>query len=85
MPVAESLACGTPVVSSNRGSLPEVGGQLALQCDPNDGEALLAAVRLALHDSELRTRVEREGPNWVKQFQAPAVAQKLHRFYVELN
>lgn len=40
LPVLESLACGTPVVTSNNSSLPEVGGDAAFYVDPNDIEAL---------------------------------------------
>ncbi|HEY7414037.1 MAG TPA: glycosyltransferase family 1 protein, partial [Ktedonobacteraceae bacterium] len=40
IPVAEALACGTPVVTSNISSLPEAGAQLALCVDPYDTAAL---------------------------------------------
>lgn len=39
-PVVEAMACGTPVLSSNRASLPEVGGDAALYFDPEDEEDL---------------------------------------------
>ncbi len=40
LPVLESLACGTPVVTSNVSSLPEVGGDAAFYIDPNDIDGL---------------------------------------------
>lgn len=54
MPVLEAMACGCPVVSSNRTSLPEVAGDAALLVDPEDAEALADAVRRVLMDAALR-------------------------------
>lgn len=40
LPVLESMACGTPVVTSNNSSLPEVGGEAAIYTDPDDIDGL---------------------------------------------
>lgn len=48
LPVAEAAACGTPVLSSNRSSLPEAAPG-ALLADPEDLDALAAAMAQALH------------------------------------
>jgi O-antigen biosynthesis alpha-1,2-mannosyltransferase len=45
MPVLEAMQAGVPVVTSNRSALPEVTGQAALLVDPDDTEALAAALR----------------------------------------
>lgn len=81
MPVAEALACGTPAVISNRGALPEVGGKLAVQCDPFDVEGLTAAVYSALYDPVIADLASGQGPAWIKQFRAPVVANKMVKFY----
>ncbi|HEX5909059.1 MAG TPA: glycosyltransferase, partial [Thermoleophilaceae bacterium] len=53
LPVLEAMAAGTPVVSSNRGALPETCGDAALVVDPDDHEAFAAAlVRAALDAGE---------------------------------
>lgn len=44
LPVAEALACGIPVLSSDRGSLPEVGGESAIYFDPGSTEAIAKAL-----------------------------------------
>lgn len=81
MPVAEALACGTPVVTSNRGSLPEVAGTLAETCDAGNVEALSRAVTSMVFDDERRVSIQQQGPLWVEQFRANAVDAKLSRFY----
>jgi glycosyltransferase involved in cell wall biosynthesis len=60
MPVLEALALGVPVVISDRGALPEVGGDAALYCDPGDPGTIADAIARTLEDGEAtRQRVER--------------------------
>lgn len=47
LPVAEALACGTPVVTTAAGSLPEVSGPAAVIADPLDPASIAAAIRQA--------------------------------------
>lgn len=61
LPVAEALACGTPVVTSDVGSMRELargGGALAI--DPHDDHALVAALRALLTDDALHGRLVAE-------------------------
>ncbi len=44
LPVLEAMACGTPVIASSAGSLPEIGGDAALYVPPTDAEALAQAL-----------------------------------------
>jgi len=46
LPVLESMACGTPVITSNTSSLPEVGGNAAIYIDPADKLSILNAMML---------------------------------------
>ncbi len=43
-PVLEAMACGAPVITSNRSSLPEVAGDAAVLVDPQDADALAVAM-----------------------------------------
>jgi glycosyltransferase involved in cell wall biosynthesis len=58
--VLEAMACGAPVVASNATSIPEVAGDAAILCEPNDVDALAAAVRRVLDEpgcaDEMRER-----------------------------
>jgi len=49
-PLAEAMACGCPVVTSNVSAMPEVTGGAALLAPPNDPAALAAALRAAVLD-----------------------------------
>jgi glycosyltransferase involved in cell wall biosynthesis len=61
LPPLEALACGTPVVSSNRSSIPEALGDSALLVDPLNVEQLAAAMRDAATDEALRKRLVAAG------------------------
>jgi alpha-1,3-rhamnosyl/mannosyltransferase len=51
LPVLEAFACGTPVICSNCGSLPDTCGQAALQIDPHDTAGICEAMRKVLMDT----------------------------------
>ncbi len=53
-PALEAMACGTVPLVSNRSSLPEVTGDVGLQVDPNDPDALAEAMLKVLTDSTWR-------------------------------
>jgi glycosyltransferase involved in cell wall biosynthesis len=44
LPLVEAMSCGCPVITSDRGSLPEVAGRGAQCFDPYDAEAMAAAL-----------------------------------------
>jgi glycosyltransferase involved in cell wall biosynthesis len=57
IPPIEAMACGTPVVASTAGALPEVLGDAALLVDPYDEDAITQALQAAAEDhGELRRR-----------------------------
>ena len=68
LPPLEAMACGTPVVTSNRTSLPEVVGDAALTADPEDLTALSEAIGRILTDNELSAGLKTRGLERVKQF-----------------
>jgi len=77
MPVAEAMASGVPVITSNTTSLPEVGGAAALYADPNSSAELAAALRQVLADAPLRARMREQGLEQVKRFDWQRSAQVL--------
>ena len=61
MPLLEAMACGTPVVTSNASSLPEVAGDAALLAPPDSVGALADALARALTDADLRQTLRAKG------------------------
>ena len=57
LPVLEALSQGVPTVTANTSSLPEVGGDAVLYCDPDDAVGLAQQVRTLLADGELREKL----------------------------
>ena len=49
IPVVESLACGTPVCTSNSTAMPEAGGEHAVYFDPTDIDSIVSAATTTLH------------------------------------
>jgi len=68
MPMLEAMACGTPVVASDAGSLPEVGGEAALYAPSDDSNAWKAAMRRIVDEPALRERLRAAGLERVKHF-----------------
>jgi glycosyltransferase involved in cell wall biosynthesis len=57
LPVLEAMACGTPVITSNLSSLPEVTGDAALLVNPYSIEEIAVAMESILTDSKLRSHL----------------------------
>jgi len=61
LPVLEAMACGTPVVTSNISSMPEVAGDAALLIEPRDHEQMASAIESVLVDEGLRQSLRERG------------------------
>jgi len=83
LPVAEALALGAPVVTSNVSSLPEVTGDAALLVDPRSVEEIAAALTRILEDRALADRLRAEGPRRAARFTYEACARHTMEVYRE--
>lgn len=61
LPPLEAMACGTPVITSDTASLPEVTGGAAVLVDPREATSLSAAIQRVLEDAALRERLVADG------------------------
>ncbi len=84
LPVLEAMACGTPVVTSNLSSLPEVAADAALLVDPYDVEALAWALERVVSDTDLRRRLVSQGTTRAAHFTWEASARHLLAVYGQL-
>lgn len=75
LPVLEAMACETPVVTSNRSSLPEIAGSAAELCDPDDHASIGQALAKVLRDSHLAEDLRRLGLRRAKEFTWDRTAQ----------
>jgi glycosyltransferase involved in cell wall biosynthesis len=84
LPVLEAMACGTPVVSSNTSSLPEIGGQAALYFDPHDVEDMSATIRRTWTDLDLCAAMREEGLAQAGRFSWERAARETQAVYEEV-
>lgn len=68
LPVLEAMACGTPVVTSNTSSLPEVAGDAAMLVDPYDVDAIATAMRRVIEEPGLAQELREKGLARASQF-----------------
>lgn len=68
IPIVEAQSCGTPVLTSNSSSLPEVGGNGALYVDPYDEEEIKSGILRILKDRELSQLLIQRGLENAKRF-----------------
>ncbi len=84
LPVLEAMACGTPVITSNSSSLPEVAGDAAILVDPYDELALAKAILRLTSDARLRERLSLQGLRQVQNFSWQKTAALTHHVYEEV-
>ncbi len=68
LPIAEAMACGSAVISSNSSSLPEVGGEAVIYCNPHSVEDIKEKIKKVLLDKNLREKMIKKGLKQAKKF-----------------
>jgi glycosyltransferase involved in cell wall biosynthesis len=81
IPVAEAMACGTPVLTSNTSSLPEVAGDAALLVDPRDETAIADGLQRIVADATLRETLRERGLRQAAQFSWRTAARDTWNVY----
>ncbi len=81
LPPLEAMACGTPVITSNVSSLPEVVGAAALTIDPSDIGALTGALARVVTDRALADEMRARGLQQASKFDWARAAQETTRVY----
>jgi glycosyltransferase involved in cell wall biosynthesis len=81
----EAMACGTPVVCSNRGSLPEIVGDAAIMTDPEDHRQMAAHVAALLTDGALRDAYRAKWLQQARRYSWDETARKILAIYREVH
>ena len=81
LPVAEAMATGTPVVTSNTTSLPEVAGDAAVLIDPASIDSIKEGLKLLLNNENVRMSLMEKGLKRVKEFSWEKAAKETIYLY----
>jgi glycosyltransferase involved in cell wall biosynthesis len=81
IPPLESMASGTPVVTSNRGSIPEVVGEAAIKLDPYDYKAYYNSILNLLNNRDQRQELIQRGLIRSRQFSWKKTAEETLKVY----
>ena len=84
-PAGEAMACGTALVSTNAGALPEITGAAAVSVPPASSDALAEAISALLVDSDRRQKMQKMGIQRIgDQFTWQQTATKLSTLYEQI-
>ena len=81
IPLLEAMACGTPVITSNTSSMPEIGGPDAILVNPEDPDAIAEMMIRLETDDEYYRRQEKIGLVRAEQFSWQQTAEQLLYLY----
>lgn len=84
IPVIEAMAAGTPVITTNVSSLPEVAGEAGLLVDPKDTIAIAESMYQLTTNEEKKQELIQKGYTQAQKFSWETSAEKLYRVYKEL-
>jgi glycosyltransferase involved in cell wall biosynthesis len=77
LPVIEAMACGTPVITSNRTALPEIAGNAAILVDPEDVASIADSIERIVGDESLRNELIAKGLKRSEIYTWDTVADKV--------
>ena len=85
LPPLEAMASGTPVVTSNVSSLPEVAGDAAVLVDPYDVDSIVDGLRRVVGDRALAADLRRRGLERAREFSWERSVEKTREVYREIG
>ena len=85
MPILEAMASGTPVITSNISSMPEVAGNAGILVDPFDENEIFGAYKKILSDEKLKKEMVQRGLEQAKKFEWKKSVEILEKIYEEIQ
>ncbi len=84
IPMLEAMRCGSPVITSNTSSMPEVSGGAALIIDPYKAEEITGAMVRLIQDEKLRNDIIQRGYLQAEKFSWRAMAKEVLNLYKDI-
>ncbi len=84
LPIIEAMAAGTPVITSNVASMPEIAGQAAILINPLDIDNMASEMNRLLADKDLQVDLIVKGINRAKDFTCQNTARQTKEIYLSL-
>jgi glycosyltransferase involved in cell wall biosynthesis len=81
LPVLEAMTMGTPVITSNTASIPEIAGDACLCVDPYSVDAIRDAITAVCHDDDLRAGMSQKGLERAKLFSPEIYRGRIAELY----
>jgi glycosyltransferase involved in cell wall biosynthesis len=85
IPILEAMACGTPVITSNTSSMPEVAGDAAHYIDPFNPDGIAMAIEQILNNPSEQQSLRTRGLDRVRNFRWENNARKVLEIYQQVN
>ncbi|MEW6676510.1 MAG: glycosyltransferase family 1 protein [Pseudomonadota bacterium] len=85
LPILESMACGTPVLTSSLSCMPEVAGDAALLVQPDDTDAVVAALGRLAEDPALRQHLSQAGRIHAARYSWTEAARQTQAVYRQVH
>ena len=84
IPLLEAMACGTPVITSNTSSMPEIGGEKAILINPENAEEIADMLIRLETDKTFYQQQRNWGMERAKKFSWQSTAQQLQKLYEDI-
>ena len=84
IPLLEAMACGTPVITSNTSSMPEIGGSEALMVNPQNADEITEKMLLLEEDNTIYQKQKEIGIRRAQQFSWKYTAEQLLTVYEDV-
>ncbi|WP_413678962.1 glycosyltransferase family 4 protein [Prochlorococcus sp. MIT 0916] len=85
LPALEAMACGTPIIASERGALPEVIGDYGYFINPFNFKSIASSMHLVINDKNCFDKALQEGPLRAKSFNWFDTARKIEKIIQEID
>ena len=84
LPIVEAMACGTPVLTSNRASMAEIAGSAAYLVDPEDTQSIRRGLEAILRHRDLAVALSQRGRDRAARFSWSETAERTLEVYREV-